>query len=78
MFGALPKAGIDAGYGGVIGLDQRKAFARLDRLQLGPVSDHDQLFNPKPVGDREQVIHRLVRNERSLVQDQHFAAQGLS
>jgi len=76
VLGALPQTGVYASHCGVVGLDQRKALARLDRLQLGAVSNHDQLFNPKPVGDREQVIHRLVRNQRRLVQHQDFAAQG--
>jgi hypothetical protein len=75
MVSVLPLAGLKFGQCGPVLLDQGEGLAGIDRLQLSAISDHHQTIHAQTIGDGHQIVHRLVRNERGLIEDQHRALE---
>src|SRR3546814_236357 len=74
LLGVLPHIDVDFADGKLVldcaGLHEREALPRVDRIELLPVTDDGETADFHEVRDRGQLVHLLVRDHRTLVEDE--------
>lgn len=75
LIGALADVLVHARHGSPARLDERERLAGIDRGELLPVANENELVDAQRSRDLMELQHVVARHHRGLVDDEHLAAE---